>query len=203
MANIELSCQAEPCHICRKGYSDRTKENRMKLSEKDYEFLRGDKFSSLYDLKMEDNLLYSRIEQIIRIVSGRSVLHIGCCDHVPLIEKKMQQNLWLHGLLEKECKTVLGVDINEESVKFVNEKQLAHEKVYCADVTSDDFCKKVPKKNLEYVFLGEIVEHLDNPVSFLSDLKKNMEKYGFSGQYIITVPNAISFLRKKKLRGGV
>lgn len=178
-------------------------KEKMRLSEKDYEYLKGDKFSSLYDLKLEDNLLYSRIEQIIRIVSGTSVLHIGCCDHVPLIEKKIQQNLWLHGLLDKKCKDVLGVDISKEAVEFVNAKKLAREKVYYADVTSEDFIEKVPKKDLEYVFLGEIVEHLDNPVSFLTDLKSNMQKYGFNGRYIITVPNAVSFLKKKKLRGGI
>lgn len=174
----------------------------MKLSATDYEYLKGEKFSDLYGLKLDDNLLYSRLEQIIRIVSGKSVLHIGCCDHVPLIEKKIQQERWLHGLLDKNCRDVLGIDINQEAVDFVNAKKLAKEAVYCADVTAADFCEKVPKKNLDYVFLGEIVEHLDNPVLFLSALKRNMERYGFQGKYIITVPNAMSLLRRQRYQGG-
>lgn len=175
----------------------------MRLCENDYKYLKGEEFSDLYDFKLDDNLLYSRLEQIIRIVSGKSVLHIGCCDHIPLIEKKILQRRWLHGLLEENCQNVLGVDINREAVDFVNSKKFVKDKVYFADVTSEDFCEKVPKKDLDYVFLGEIVEHLDNPVSFLSALKENMKKYGFKGKYIITVPNALSLLRKQKYQGGV
>lgn len=174
----------------------------MKLRASDYEYLKGEKFTDLYNLKLEDNLLYSRLEWIIKIVSGKKVLHIGCCDHIPLIERKIQERRWLHGLLEEKCEMVLGVDINQEAVNFVNEKNLSKDKVYCADITSEDFCEKVPRKELEYVFLGEMVEHLDNPVLFLTALKENMRKYGFEGKYIITVPNALSLIRKR-FRGGM
>lgn len=173
----------------------------MKLSKKDYEYLSGEEFSNGYKMKLENNELYSRLDRIIMLAEGKSVLHVGCCDHLPLIESKIEQHCWLHGLLEDACTSVVGVDINKEAVEFIKEKKLCRGGIYCADITSDDFCGKLSgEKQFDIILLGEIVEHLDNPVQFLSQMKKNMDIYGFKGQYVVTVPNALSLLRDRKLR---
>jgi len=132
---------------------------------------------------------------LLALTEKKSCIHIGCCDHVPLIKSKIRNGQWLHGLLEENCTDVLGIDISQDAVNYVNDEQLSKQKVYCADVTASDFVDKIPSKRYDFVLLGEIVEHVDNPVLFLKLLKENMKQYGFDGQYIITVPNAFCFMR--------
>lgn len=177
----------------------------MKFTEKDYAYLRGELFSNGYDLKLNDTAVYARTEKIIDIVRGKSCLHVGCCDHIPLIKEKIKQKAWLHGLLEENCSHVVGVDINEEAVAYVNREGMASGKVYCADIAAPDFAECIPSANVkfDYILLGEIIEHVDNPVLFLTSMKANMEKLGFQGMYIITVPNAFCMLRGGKYGQGI
>lgn len=170
----------------------------MRFSLNDLDYLNSKKFSDQFRLQLTNRPIVCRREKrLLSIVEGKSCMHIGCCDHLPMIEAKVRQKKWLHGILEENCKEVLGIDIDEEAVAYVNEKGFAASKVYCADVTAPDFTDRVPKKELDYVLLGEIVEHVDNPVSFLSGLLENMVKYGFHGKYIITVPNAFAVMREE------
>lgn len=170
----------------------------MLFSQEDLDYLKNKKFSALYRLELTNRpIICRRAERLLAIVAGKSCMHIGCCDHLPMIETRVRQKNWLHGQLEEHCKDVLGIDIDKRAVAYVNEMGFAAGKVYCADVTASDFTDKVPRKLLDYVLLGEIVEHVDNPVSFLSGLRENMIKYGFHGKYIITVPNAFAIMREE------
>lgn len=177
----------------------------MKFTEKDYAYLNGELFSNGYDLLLNDTSVYARTDKIIDIVRGKACLHVGCCDHIPLIEEKIRQNIWLHGLLEANCSRVVGIDINKEAVDYVNQKKFTPNEVYYADITSSDFIHQIPSANLkiDYVLLGEIIEHVDNPVLFLTSMKENMEKLGFQGEYILTVPNAFCMLRGGKYGQGI
>lgn len=177
----------------------------MKFTKKDYEYLNGRLFSNGYDLNLSDSAVYARTDKILDIVRGKSCLHIGCCDHIPLIEEKIRQNIWLHGLLEANCRHVIGIDINREAVAYVNQKGFASREVYYADVTSPDFCNQIPlaESVFDCVLLGEILEHVDNPTLFLTSMKANMERLGFQGEYIITVPNAFCMLRGGKYGSGI
>ena len=169
----------------------------MKFSKTDYEYLYGKQFSNGYSFRLEGNPICSRTDKIIELVRNTFCLHVGCCDHIPLIPQKIRQGKWLHGLLEENCKTVLGVDINRDAVDYVNEQGFARSPVYYADVTADDFAERIPCRGegMDFVLLGEILEHVDNPVSFLQLLCKNMRHIGFRGRYLITVPNAFAMMR--------
>ncbi|NBH73145.1 class I SAM-dependent methyltransferase [Clostridiaceae bacterium] len=175
----------------------------MKFTEEDYEYLRGEKFSSGYHLKLKNNAGFSRQELLINLVQGKNCIHVGCCDHIALIQDKAANRNWLHGELENCCTDVLGIDINQQAVDFVNEKGFSKRRVYCADVTSPDFLKKVPHKNYDYILLGEIIEHVDNPVWFLAKMRTVLNEYGFMGKYIITVPNAFCFLKTSVYQEGI
>lgn len=162
----------------------------MKFTDEDYKYLNGEKFSSGYNFVLQNNPLYDRILLLKQLLSGKSVLHIGCCDHLPLIDEKIKKNKWLQKILDDSCRYVTGVDINKEAVDYINEHKLSKNPVYCADITDKSFSKIVPKDNFDFVLLGEILEHVDNPVDFLKCMKRRMDEYGFEGRYIITVPNA-------------
>lgn len=173
----------------------------MKFTQEDYMYLKGTKFSNGYNMKLENNPLYSRNEEILRILEGVNVIHIGCCDHIPLIPEKIEKHIWLHGLLDECCANVCGVDIDQESVDYVNSNGYAKHDVICADVTSSDLANIFCRGRFDYVLLGEILEHVDNPVTFLKAMKINFSKYGFDGKYVITVPNAFCFQRNVYTKG--
>lgn len=176
------------------------KRDGMRFSQKDLDCMSNKIFPELYRLELPNRPIVCRREtRLLAAVEGKSCMHIGCCDHLPVIEAKVRQKTWLHGLLEEHCKDVLGIDINEKAVAYVNEMGFAASQVYCADVTAPDFTDRIPRKTLDYVVLGEIVEHVDNPVLFLSGLRENMVKYGFHGRYIITVPNAFAMMREESV----
>ena len=169
----------------------------MKITAMDRENLLGNQFSNAYAMSIENNLLYSRIERILMMTKEKTILHVGCCDHIPLIKGKIENGTWLQGLLDKNCKQVVGVDINQEAVNYVNENGLSSQAVYCADITSEDLFDVIPKIQYDYVLLGEVVEHLDNPVSFLSAIRKSLLQHDIHSKCIITVPNAFSLLKYK------
>lgn len=176
----------------------------MKFSEKDLSYLSGKEFSNNYNMLLENNCLYGREEKLLQIVKNKSVIHIGCCDHIPLIQKKVSEGHWLHKLLEDHCSDVLGIDNNETSVEYVNASGLVKKNVYCMDITSSDLSNiSFSYKEADYVLLGEILEHVDNPVDFLKSMKNNLAKWGFHGKYIITVPNAFCFQRTKFYLKGI
>lgn len=175
----------------------------MKLNSEDYKYLEGNEFSNGYEFKLEENDLLSRLEQIIKLTKGKRVLHIGCCDHVPLIKEKIQNGRWLQKLLDENCSRVVGIDINEMSINFVKQNKLTESDIYCANIAASDFWEKVPKEEFDVVLMGEILEHVDNPVFFLKEIKKNMDEIGFEGIYVITVPNALSFIRDNKARRNI
>jgi len=175
----------------------------MKFSTTDMEYIEGKSFSNGYKFEMKNNLLYSRIDTIKNICKGASVIHVGCCDHLPLIDRKIRSNNWLQRILDENCRYVIGIDINVEAIQYINKNKLAKNPVLCVDITTKDLGKMLPQKAFDYVVMGEIVEHLDNPESWLSKVKKNLDSLGFHGKFIITVPNAFSFLNSKYAHSGI
>ena len=173
----------------------------MLFTEEELKYLSGELFSSGFQFKLRDNYLDGRINTLIKILKDKSVLHVGCCDHIPLIKEKINRNEWLQGVLDNNCKRVIGVDINQEAVDFVNSNSLAKENVYCADVTNSEFLERIPSVDFDYILLGEILEHVPNPVDFLSKLRIATRET--NAKIIVTVPNAFSFLRKKKYNRGI
>jgi hypothetical protein len=91
----------------------------MKFTNEDMAYFLGRKFSNGYQLQLIDNPIISRLDCILKITKEKRILHIGCCDHIPLIEEKINNKRWLHGLLLDNCLSVVGVDINKEAVHYV------------------------------------------------------------------------------------
>ena len=68
--------------------------------------------------------------------------------------------------------------------------------IFAGDITSDVTIEQISSKSFDIALFGEVVEHISNPVSFLSRFR---EIYGDSFRdLIVTVPNAF---RGGNLRG--
>ena len=65
--------------------------------------------------------------------------------------------------------------------------------VFSSDITSNNFELNnfTTTNDWDFVLLGEIIEHVDNPVDFLKSIKDKFKP--FSKKIIITAPNAYSY----------
>jgi hypothetical protein len=117
----------------------------------------------------------NRIEKIVFEVKDKKVLHIGFADS-PNYQHKYNSGGLLHTCIYFNTVFCVGYDIDNEAVEWLSK--------YFNDVYSD--IGDVPLINYDYVLLGEIIEHIGNPVSFLKDIRKRFS----ASKFIITVPNA-------------
>ena len=159
-------------------------------------YLTGEHFSSGCWFQLSGDFSErSRLTYMQRVVSGARVLHIGCVDHTPeKVKRKLARGVWLHKLLTDSAALCAGVDINEPGIRFLAEDmKLPH--VYCGDILTDTI-PGVNDQEWDFVVLGELLEHVDNPVHFLQTLRgrPGLEK----AQCLITVPNAFYYKNFKK-----
>lgn len=168
----------------------------MQISEENLEYLNGSKFSNglNFPISKKENVPSLRMDFIEKLVYKKSVLHVGCIDHVPLIENKISKNQWLHKRIMKSSKKCLGIDINEEGINFV--KNLGYENILNLDLINDDVPEEIHKDLWDYFILGEVLEHIDNPVEFLSAIQTKYK--GIVERIVITVPNALKYSNFKK-----
>lgn len=163
----------------------------MILKQEYYPYISGDKFDKGYRFKIgggskiQEN---DKIKYLVKILKGKSVIHLGCTDHVDCIEQKIKENIWLHRIITNVSSECIGIDINQEAIDFIHkrygDKKFA-KNIYMGDITTD-FLREHNLK-AEYLLMGEILEHIDDPVSFL---RKIIEKNrGCIEKIIITVPN--------------
>lgn len=151
-------------------------------------FLIGKSFSNSLKLnisKKEDQVLY-RIPIIESIVKGKKIIHVGCVDHLPLIDEKRRNGNWLHERLTKICNECLGVDINQEGLDYI--KSIGFSDVCYLNIIEDEVPNTIKDRKWDYMLLGELLEHIDNPVEFLKNI--NIKYQQHADKLIITVPNA-------------
>lgn len=163
----------------------------MRFTPEILSFIRGEQFSNALKIHYSERFSeQSRIELLLQLCRGKRVLHIGCADHLPLINQKMEQGKWLHALLCEVADECTGIDINAEAVEFMTHK-LTIPNIYHADITIA-LPDQLLDRKWDVVIMGEILEHVDNPVIFLQQLKKQLQSR--ASQLVITVPNSFNRL---------
>ncbi len=158
----------------------------MKLEPEILNFLNGDAFKTSLTISLGKSkyINISRETAITDMVKGTKVIHIGCSDHIQIINEKIKTNTWLHKLLTDNSKKCIGIDIDKESIDYIK-NELGYGNVFPGDITIDNF-GDINSEKWDYAVFGELIEHLDNPVYFLKSFK---EKYGENvTRFIITVP---------------
>lgn len=159
----------------------------MKIEPQVLKYLRGDSFQTSLNVEIgkEKHKSISREAVITGIITDKAVIHIGCSDHIQIINDKIRTKTWLHELISEKSKKCIGIDIDKESIDFIK-KELGYQNVYSGDILTDEF-QNIKETNWDYVVFGEIIEHLDDPVNFLRVFKT---KYGDNvSRFVITVPN--------------
>lgn len=158
----------------------------MKIEPQVLKYLKGEAFQSSLNVEIskEKHRMITRESAITEIIRNTDVIHIGCSDHIQIINDKIKNNIWLHKLISENSKRCIGIDIDRESIEFIK-KELGYQNVFYGNILTDEF-KNITESKWDYAVFGEIVEHLDDPVHFLKVFKT---KYGENvSRFIITVP---------------
>ncbi|MDF1573643.1 MAG: hypothetical protein P1P86_00425 [Bacteroidales bacterium] len=137
----------------------------------------------------------SRIDYLTGMAEGKKIIHLGCVDHLPLVDQKMASNTWLHKLLDEKADRCLGIDINAEGINYM--KKIGFEDCLAHDMIADKASPVILDQKWDFLILGELMEHIDNPVQFLSQISL---KYGHViDKVLITVPNGFRWVNIKKV----
>jgi SAM-dependent methyltransferase len=162
-------------------------------------YLKGEKFSDQLYVRYNDKFpVTARWDAIAPKLKNKKVIHVGCIDHVPLLKERFNSGEWFHQQITDISSKCVGIDINAEGVDYVK-KEFGTDNVYCLDITKDpiDILKN---EDYDVIILGEVLEHIDNPVEFLSTIRERCQNVE---QIIITVPHIISRDRLRDARKGL
>ncbi len=166
----------------------------MRIDQQTMEYLAGRTFDTgkIFDFLQMGKKDETRITMTEKLLRSRKVLHLGACDHIECIDEKRRNMTWMHGILCQIAKKIIGIDINEEAVVYCNTRGI--DNIFCADITKEiDTVKKHLKtvgggKEKYWLYAGELLEHLSDPVDFLSCIQSNYSD--MIDKIVITVPNA-------------
>lgn len=156
-------------------------------------YISGDKFTSsgLFGLVADSRSNYERPAVLKELAAGKRVIHFGFADHPPLIAEKIRSGVWLHNELTRVAAECVGLDINKQAIDFVaSEFRIGN--CFEFDLLSGaPLPIELSEKKWDVVVIGEVLEHVDNPVDFLIKIKTVFAPN--TKQIVITVPNALSF----------
>jgi hypothetical protein len=156
-------------------------------------YLRGEVFSKglavAFEEEDEDRTLRSRLEWLEQLCTGKNVVHVGCVDHSPeVIEGKRARGRWLHERLCVTARRCYGVDLDATGIEYMRSK-LGYEDVCAADLVKAD-CEEIQRSDWDYMVLGEVIEHIDDPIHFLRVLHRRYGRHVRA--MLITAPNAFA-----------
>ena len=153
-------------------------------------YLKGEAFTNTLNVELDhakfEGLKRERI--IVDLIKNSKVIHVGCTDHIQLINEKIEQNLWLHKLITDNAQKCIGIDIDREGIEYLK-NNLGYTNVICGNVLSDEL-PELKKENWDFVVFGEIIEHLDDPVNFLKTFRQKFSDT--TSNFILTVPNILT-----------
>lgn len=172
----------------------------MTFDDETWRYLRGEKFSNRIDVPLRyKEPIPNRVRLLTEMSRGKKIVHLGCLDHQPLIADKITRRQWLHKELTEVASACVGVDIDSEALRYV-QSTFGYQNILLGDFTRDSF-KEISSKQWDYAILGELLEHIDNPVQFLSSIRSNYA--GMINHVIVTVPNAWTRITMKMAQSSV
>jgi SAM-dependent methyltransferase len=112
-------------------------------------------------------------------VAGKRVLDIGVVSHSA---RYFDEPGWRHGRIHRAAGYCLGLDILEPLVAELNGRGF---NVRCVDATSEfDLGER-----FDSVFIGDVMEHVDNPSALLLFAKRHLSR---GGRILAATPNPFS-----------
>lgn len=108
---------------------------------------------------------------------GARVMDIGAGEHTVSVYK---EDRWEHGIIAKSADYAVGIEINKALCEHYNQKGFHFR---CVDATSaTDLGERFDR-----VFIGDVIEHVDNPVALLAFAKRHLADG--RGSILVSTPN--------------
>jgi SAM-dependent methyltransferase len=126
-----------------------------------------------------------RLTWIATACTGKLVLDIGCYDETAL--EKQDTDHWLHGRLARTARQVVGVD-NSSKIPSEGLRTAPNASIHRGDGVHVD-STLVGGQSFDVVVAGEFIEHIENPLEFMRDIKARLPGV----QLILSTPNGVSF----------
>lgn len=125
---------------------------------------------------------------LLKLCSGRRVLHIGCADS-PLTAERLKDESILHAQLLRHASAVLGIDLDAEAVERMRE-HLGGEYLVL-DVADPETRAAAVRFRPEVILAGDVIEHVRDAASFLRGLSALMRETGGDVELILSTPNGL------------
>ena len=116
------------------------------------------------------------VDWILKQITGKSCLDIGCIEHDL---SYTERDSWKHKKIKEVASRVVGVDILEEYVETLNKRGYD---IRICDATSDKFLGE----KFDIVFMGDVIEHVENPVNLVRFAIRHLND---NGKVIVKTPN--------------
>ena len=116
--------------------------------------------------------------------TGKRILEVGCSTG------------YMSRLLVQQNCCVTGVEVDPEAA----ERARAHcKEVFIRDLNTSDWITGIPEQAFDVILLGDVLEHLIDPVAVLAQTRRLLDT---DGSAVISVPNVVHwFTRLKVLLG--
>jgi 2-polyprenyl-3-methyl-5-hydroxy-6-metoxy-1,4-benzoquinol methylase len=126
-------------------------------------------------------VIKDRHDYIKEICNWKKVLHIWCIGNS--YKSKLEYEPWLHKEICDSSKECIWVDLFKERIEEA--EKLSWSKIFYWNAQDFDLWDK-----FDVIVAWEIIEHLDNFVSFFDTLKKHSNKDTI---IVLTTPNVFNF----------
>lgn len=111
--------------------------------------------------------------------TGKRVLDVGVVSHAT---RYFERGDWRHARIRETASYCLGIDILEHYVEELRNRGF---NIRCVDATSDaDLGER-----FDVVFVGDVIEHVDNPSALLRFCARHLSP---TGRMLVTTPNPFS-----------
>jgi SAM-dependent methyltransferase len=138
--------------------------------------------------------LVDRFEYLRALCAGRRVVHVGFVD-AGCQSLNEQAGAWLHSHLAASARELVGLDLDPIGVDDARSRGYEAHVVDCRDA---DAIRALGLAPADVVVAGEVIEHLDDPGSFLDGVHALVASTGI---LVVTTPNASGLVNAIALLG--
>ncbi|MDA3963232.1 MAG: methyltransferase domain-containing protein [Planctomycetota bacterium] len=150
-------------------------------------FLRGNAFATARRVRWRAPSWWGdRLTLLERLVAGQRVVHLGFADHIGVIAEKRARGSWVHDRLRVSAERCVGIDLDADAVEHC--RSLGIPDIYCRNILIDGMPGELQGTEWDVVVMGELIEHLPDPVGFLGQLRSQLPGV----LLLVTAPNAWS-----------
>lgn len=129
----------------------------------------------------------NKLSFLKRMVLNKTVLDLGALDETAY-KAKTNTGFWVHGVMSETAKKVIGIDSSEFLDAYKDGLKTSPNSII---LKGDVFCLETfITPDIDIVVAGELIEHLNDAMSFLTKMKTYDCLKG--KKLILTTPNACS-----------